>query len=500
MAAIGRPRDAARPRTICLGLHSPLDTLNVKDPDVLRFCVSVALLISLGVTAAGAAAGAAAGDPATPIAAPIETSAATVRTVMVDGTTCERWTLRSGLRVVTRHIPGARTTAITLCYRLGTREDPPSREGLAELVGQVAFTGRSGDVPARSMLELEQLRPAGWSLGVGPYLTVMTEACPTEFLPSVLHQVGERLLGVAVSDTSLRRSRTEVQRRLRANYDMQPEKTLHFLSGEMVAGRSAERAMRYATGKGLEGVSSADVATLLKDRLCPANTVLAIVGNLDGFNLHALTEQQLAAAAPGTAAPPLAWGNGFASVASLGRPDLKAPLGVVAIIGPALTDTMHAYFMAFTVSAAAPLSRAWGKPEPPMNSRFQYSLVTDPQLVRFYPPVTQKVSPATAMDATLNTNSDAIVDSSAIAVAAETMIWRTGGPLPGDLLKRARTDATVIHTLASTLASLESYADESFWEQYRARLLRAHTFDLSLFFKLYFDPKRRVELVLHPQN
>src|SRR5206468_2580091 len=155
----------------------------------------------------------------------------------------------------TRNVPGARSAAITLCYRLGSREDPVGREGLAEMVAQMAFTGRSGDVPGRSMSELDQLRPGGWSLKVGPHVTELTEACPTEQLPSVFHQVGQRLRGVTVDATLLSRSREAVRQRLSQNYDVQPDKSLYFLSGEMAAGRSAQQAMRYATGDGLGGIT-----------------------------------------------------------------------------------------------------------------------------------------------------------------------------------------------------------------------------------------------------
>lgn len=437
-------------------------------------------------------------SPATaPATAPVVTNG---RTVLADGTTRDLWTLANGLRVVTRHIPGAKTATVTLGYRLGTREDPPASEGLAELVGQAAFTGRCADVPARSMIELDQLRPAGWSLRVGPHLTEMAESCPPEFLASVLHQLSARLSGVAVNDSLLRRSRTEVQRRLRVNYDVQPEKSLYFLSGEMAAGRPAERAIRYATGAGLEAVTSREVSSLMKERLCPANTVLCVVGNLDGYDLHAILERQLGSVPAGKTAPPPEWGKSFASAAVLQRPDLKQVLGTIAIIAPALTDTLHAYFTAFTVAASGPLRATWGKPEPPMTSRFQYSIATDPELVRFYPRITRDIGPDQSLTAALDSDAEAILDSSAVAAAAGNMIWLTGGELPADLLLRARTDATVIHTLSTTLAALALYADESFWIEYRARLLRAHRFDLAPFLSAYANPKRRVTLVLRPQE
>ena len=410
-----------------------------------------------------------------------------------------RWTLANGLRVVTRHLPGAHSAAVTLCYRLGSREDPPEREGRAELAAQAAFTGRCGDVPERTMLELDQLRPGGWSLQVGPHLTELTEACPTALLPGVLHQVCQRLRGVAINDTLVRRCREDVRRRLRDNYDTQPDKTLYFLSGEMASGHSADRAMRYGTGDGLKGITARDVGATLGERLVPANSVVCVVGDLSGLDVRALIDRELGHVPAGKPAPPVAWSHLVPSSARLMRPDLRQPMATVAVIAPALTDTMHPYFTAFTVSMASLLRRTWGNPDPPLTTRFQFSLSTDPELVRFYPPVTSNNLEADRTFSSMLTQySDAIVDSASIRIAAENVLWLAGGELPADLFQRALKDPTVIHTLATTLAALEAFGDEAFWTLYRARLARAKTLDLGPFFGLYENPKRRIMLVLRP--
>ena len=81
-----------------------------------------------------------------------------------DGTKVEHWIMPNGLRVVTRHVPDAHISVVTLCYRLGTLEDPEKQEGLADLCGQVAITARAGDVPQRQLAEIDQVRPSGWSV------------------------------------------------------------------------------------------------------------------------------------------------------------------------------------------------------------------------------------------------------------------------------------------------------------------------------------------------
>ena len=65
---------------------------------------------------------------------------------------------------------------------------------------------------------------------------------------------------------------------------------------------------------------------------------------------------------------------------------------------------------------------------------------------------------------------------------------------------RASKDPAVIHTLATTLAGLEAFADEAFWVEYRARLARARSLNLGPFLGLFDNPKRRIVLVLRPEH
>src|SRR5207247_5554165 len=124
---------------------------------------------------------------------------------------------------------------------------------------------------------------------------------------------------------------------------------------------------------------------------------------------------------------------------------------------------------------------------------------TDPELVRFYQPVTNSnLDVDRTFSALLSQASEAIADSASIRLAAESVMWLTGGAMPADLAKRANQDPGVIHTLATTLAALEAFGDEAFWTDYRARLARAKSLDLGPFFRVYEDPKRLIGLLLRP--
>ncbi len=420
-------------------------------------------------------------------------------TPLADGTRIDRWTLRNGLRVVARHVPGARTSAVTLGYRLGMSEDPPKQEGLAELAAQVAFTARAGDVPQRQLGELDQLRPSGWNLKVTPHVTELTEAAPHDLFAGVLHQVGQRLRGFTTSDTHIDEEKVEVRDRFKQNLDANVEGALSTLSEQLSTGQSPERAMRYATGEGLDGVKGPAVRELLRERVVPSNSVLALVGDFDGMDLHTLLDKEVGDIPAGTAQPPIVWGRLASSRGSVTREDLKAPAAVVGIVAPPLTDSTHASFTMFAIAIASVSRTLWAKAESPLSHRFQFSLATDPELVRFYPPLTQEVpDPGEALLRMLLNGREKIVDTTTQKYAVERALWLAGGPLPADLAPRAASDPTVTNSLSTIHAALELYGDEPFWARYRARIVEAPFIDQRPLFEWFAEPHHQVAFTMKP--
>ena len=406
------------------------------------------------------------------LALPRAARAETGPVTLPDSTVCESWRLPNGLGVTTRHVPRASAVSITVAYRIGNTGDPPGREGLARLMAEAAFTAAAGEIPERTRDEMESLRPLGWSLEVGSRSTLLTEiASPAQF-PGALHQVAVRMRGVMVNDRSLRTALGTVKRELHEGYSGRADLALYYQVRDAAAGLPEGLSETYASGKGLQGIGVKEVRDGLAALYVPANAVLSLAGNLSGVDLHRQIEREFGALPSGARAsdpPPVALKPGLRQIT---RGDLASPLGVVGIIAPALTDTTHPEFYLNALVIGSLCKDVWDPPAPPLTTRFKYSVLDDPDLVRFYPPVSASTTESRLVPEEylltireMPTPGDDVYASIRLGVG-----WLLGGSLPFDALKRARTQPGTLLLLSTSMASRALAADDGFWADYRRRL------------------------------
>jgi hypothetical protein len=138
---------------------------------------------------------------------------------LADGTVADQWTLANGLKVVTRHVPGADAVAIVVAYPNGRDSDPAGQEGLSALMAEAAFSAAAGEIPARTHAELESQRPVGWNVQTERHRTEFAEMATPEQFPGVLHQVATRMRSVKLTDDVVSRAREALRERQRALID-----------------------------------------------------------------------------------------------------------------------------------------------------------------------------------------------------------------------------------------------------------------------------------------
>lgn len=401
------------------------------------------------------------------------TLAAEVRQ-LPDSTRLESWRLPNGLRVVVRHIPRSRAAAITFAVGGGSDHDPAGREGFASLVSEVVYFSATGDVPERKREEMESLRPLGWSVkATGDFTQFGEVASPTQF-PGVFHQMAQRFKSVTVTEAGLKSAAVTVQRELAGRFAGRVDHALYYGVRELGKTGDLARARRFASGRGVQGVKVADVQKRIAEILVPANAVLSIAGNVGGVDLQRLIERELGSLAPGVAIP-----HDTVSFRAADRvepmPGVVEPVGVVGIIAPALTDTLHAEFYLHALVFAAMGGESWGQPKPPLTSLFQYPVLDDPGLVRYYAPIIIADSIRVAEEFNLTMRQVPMLDpeSDALDRFRAGILWLFGGPLGETMAARARTESSVVFNISAAQAARELWADEKFWDGYRERLQQA---------------------------
>jgi hypothetical protein len=421
-----------------------------------------------------------------------------------DGTTVDRWTLRNGLEVVTRDVPGTHGISITWGYHFGLDHDPADRPGLASLLAEVAFTAPAGDTPERTREEMESLRPQGWSLRVSRRQTLFNEAATTSQLPGVLHQIAGRMRGVTVTDAALKAALATTHRTLAERYSGVAGGTLYWQVQGYARGLDPAAIATLGAARGLDRETPSSALHAIRRAYVPANGVLAMAGDLSGLDLRSIIDQEFGALPAGErlSAPPVPHVDSVTVL--LKHAGVAAPVGVVGLMAPALSDTLHPSFYMALLLLGGEANRSWDPPAPPLTTRFQYYVLDDPDFACFYPPASPPEAPDPRSTASLlpwtvgQMLSESIPDETYEGIR-RNLLWMMGGPMSKPLLEGVCRDPGALNTLCISIASQELWGNDVFWTEYRRR------FDASVSPKFEFwtnwlmDPRHQASLLLLPK-
>ena len=424
---------------------------------------------------------------------------------LADSTAIESWQLGNGLRVVTQDIPRSRAVAITLAYPVGTDADPPARRGLARLMAGAQMMAPAGDVPERSRGEMESLRPLGWSIKVNRRATQLSEVATVEQFPGALRQMATRMRGVRVDDSALKAAVQGVRRDLGENLFGSVDNALYFQAREYASGADPASIPALAAAKGLDGVTARELERRLRETFVPAGAVLALAGDLGGINVHALVEGQFGALPGGAPSSSLAgsptsptFRPSFHSVA---RADLDQPVGVLALSAPALTDSGHPDFFLSMLLIGQHCHQSWPISRH-VKSRFRYSVLDEPDLVRLYPATAPDSTGAHALSNELHTTLRELLGM--IVAAREfdelryNVIWLFGGPMPRHVLSQVRSEGAALNNVCNNLAARELMGGEAFWALYRQRFTSGDDPGLARWIRYLDRPEHQAALLFTP--
>jgi zinc protease len=223
----------------------------------------------------------------------------------------------SGLRVIFERAPGSNMVGVTTVVGVGSRADPPGREGLAHVVEHLAFRGHGADEPEvdRRLGVLGALHNAFTSFDETAYY----ELAPAATLPSLLQLEGERLLAPldGVDDDTFFVEREVVRNELRERSETD-SRGLGFHGVERVVFPASHPYARpiIGTHESLSALTLADARAFVTDHYRPADMTMVVIGDFDLTHAEDLLRHTLPAAlygdpahaqpvaAPGTRMPP----------------------------------------------------------------------------------------------------------------------------------------------------------------------------------------------------
>ena len=420
-----------------------------------------------------------------------------------DGTTVDRWTLPNGLEIVTRDVPGTRAISIAWGYRIGLDHDPADRPGLGSLLAEVAFTAQAGDTPERTRDEMESLRPQGWSMRVSRRQTLFNETATTSQFPGVLHQIAGRMRGVTVTDAGLRGSLATVRRMLGERYLGAADQMLYWQVREYARGLDQGAIAALAAAKALARETPASVQQAIARAYVPANGVLALAGDLSGLDLRTIILNEFGALPAGDRLPtPLTPPLDSVTVV-LKRSGVDAPVAVLGLMAPALSDTLHPSFCMALLVLGGQAKTSWGPPARPLVTRFQYSLLDDPGFACFYPPAdprqpTDPRRPAAILNQLVEDLLAGAIQRELYDGLRHNLLWMMGGPMPKTLIDGIRQDPAALNVLCNSLASQTLWGNEVFWAGYRRRFGTSASPAFDFWANWLRDPGHQTTLLLLP--
>ena len=420
---------------------------------------------------------------------------------LADSTWVHRWTLANGLQISVRHVPRCRSVAMVVGYKIGRDLDPRGREGLADLACELLVTAAAGSVPERTREQMDLIRPQGWNLQVVPRFTLISEVATVAQFPVVLGEAATRMRGVTVTDSVLARAMRTVRAEQAQKLLVSPELTLNNRMRLDAMGVTDEEMLRRVSGKGLQTVKIAEIRERLHKLYVPANAVVAISGGLEDVDVHALVRKLFEDIPGGTAIADPPAPRLTATGHAIRRAGLREPMGAVGIIGPALTDSLSPDFYLNSLLIGRYCEEKWGRAQTP-PVRFRYSILADPQLAQFFPPVASNETDADQLGVTFQDTIEklagSVIPPNTYDELRQTHLWILGGAMTPDLAQLMRRNPATLATLASTLAMRTLWGSERFWKRYRDRFMSDAATEGSNWTDYFEAPDHIVRLLLVP--
>lgn len=192
----------------------------------------------------------------------------------------QRTVLDNKLRVLTSSMPHATSVSVTVSVGAGSRHEPDELAGLSHFLEHLPFKGTEGWPTARHVSEAIE--------GVGGILNAGTDREVTVFWCKVarLHfrQAFSVLLDLVLHPLldphEMEKEREVIQEELRMTYDY-PSHRVDLLIDELLWPKQAMGRDVGGTLESVDNITLEDIRDYMVQQYNPANTVIAVAGNVD---------------------------------------------------------------------------------------------------------------------------------------------------------------------------------------------------------------------------
>ncbi|MDD1773663.1 MAG: insulinase family protein [Methanomassiliicoccales archaeon] len=185
---------------------------------------------------------------------------------------------RAGIPVVVERLPYARSVALSVYVRVGSRDEPKGREGLAHLLEHVMFKGTK----KRTSKETSELiEAAGGELNgyTGKESTCYYVVSLDKTLDTAEDILADLMLNPSLDDEAVDNEKKVVAEEIRMLKD-EPDTYIHHLFSRALWDGHPMASVETGEIEGIASLSADDVRDYFKERYRPHNFVVAACGNV----------------------------------------------------------------------------------------------------------------------------------------------------------------------------------------------------------------------------
>jgi predicted Zn-dependent peptidase len=188
--------------------------------------------------------------------------------------------LANGLRVVTQHMPAARSASVAILVPVGSRHEDEAHAGLSHLLEHLVFKGTRGHPEAGALSQVVEGVGGSINASTDRELTVYSSKVPAERLATALHAVSELSLHPILRRSDLSAEKPVIVDEIRMYVDS-PSDHVFTLFDELLYGRHPLGREIAGTIGSVRRATHRGVVDHWRAAYRPGRMVLAVAGGID---------------------------------------------------------------------------------------------------------------------------------------------------------------------------------------------------------------------------
>jgi len=210
------------------------------------------------------------------------------------GSTVHRSILRSGVRVLTEHVPGAQSASVSFSVAVGSRDETNGHFGSTHFLEHLLFKGTNRRTALDIAIAFDSVGGSS-NASTGKEHTSYYARVQDKALPLAVDVIADMLTSSLIDATEFENERTVILEELAMNDD-DPQDVVHEAFSSAVLGDHPLGRPIGGTIETITAVSRAAVWEHYQNNYRPQDLVVAAAGSVDHQELIKLVEQGLATA------------------------------------------------------------------------------------------------------------------------------------------------------------------------------------------------------------